>query len=188
MGAFKPLLPFGKKTVVEACVETLLAGGASRVSVVAGQRATELEAVLSKFESVSVRLNLDAESEMGASIARGIEAVSDGAEAVLVALADHPAVPSSVVSELIETRRREGARLVVPTWEGRGGHPVLIDLRFREELLDLPSEGGLRAFFEARRAEVLRLPVSSPYVARDMDTPEEYRSLHAEMFGYAPAF
>jgi len=50
-------------------------------------------------------------------------------------------------------------------------------------ILRLDPERGLREFFEEHRLEVKRLPVSSPFVARDMDTWEDYRRLHEEVFG-----
>jgi molybdenum cofactor cytidylyltransferase len=87
---------------------------------------------------------------------------------------------------LIEERERTGARLIVPEYRGRGGHPVLLDGGFREELLMLDQERGLRALFDAHRGEVLRVPVSSPFVARDMDTWDDYRALYLEVFGVQP--
>jgi hypothetical protein len=56
----------------------------------------------------------------------------------------------------------------------------------RASLLNLNSTGGLRALFAAHAAEVLRVPVASPYIARDMDTWEDYRALHEEIFGVPP--
>jgi hypothetical protein len=44
----------------------------------------------------------------------------------------------------------------------------------------------LRGLFKARAGEVLRLPVASEYVARDMDTWEDYRALHEAVFGVPP--
>ncbi|MBA3239755.1 MAG: NTP transferase domain-containing protein, partial [Acidobacteria bacterium] len=122
------------------------------------------------------------------SIARGVEALEGGAAggAVLIALVDQPAVPPDVIRQLLDARIRTGARLAVPVWEGRGGHPVLVELGFREELLSLDARGGLRALFDAHRREVLRVPVDSPFVTRDMDTWEDYRALHAEVFGSEP--
>ena len=70
-----------------------------------------------------------------------------------------PAVPAEVVREVIGGRGR--ARLVIPVWGGRVGHPVLIDHAFRAELLSLDPARGLRAFFDAHRAEVLRLGVGA---------------------------
>ena len=187
MGAFKPLLPFGEVTVVERCVSVLREGGADEVVVVVGHRAEEVRGRLAHLPGVRFAFNEDAGSEMGASVARGVEALSERTGAVLVALVDQPAVPPAVVRQIIGAREESKARLVVPTWEGRGGHPVLIDLAFREELLSLDPSAGLRALFDAHRAEVLRLGVGSPYVVRDMDTWEEYGALHAEVFGRQPA-
>jgi molybdenum cofactor cytidylyltransferase len=186
MGAFKPLLPFGAGTVAGACVGGLRAAGVSEVVVVVGHRAAEVRAALGGFEGIRFAVNEEAESEMGVSVARGVEALGADAGAALVALVDQPAVPASEIERLIEARRRTGARLIIPQWEGRGGHPVLVDLGFREELLDVVPRRGLRALFDAHRAEVLRLPAGSPFVARDMDTWEDYVSLHREVFGEEP--
>jgi molybdenum cofactor cytidylyltransferase len=186
MGAFKPLLPFGGLTVVEACVEALREAGAAEVVVVVGHRAGEVRGALAGRSHVRFAVNEVDSSEMGLSVARGVAALAGGAGAALVALVDHPAVPPAEIGKLVEVWRRTGARLVVPEWRGRGGHPVLVDLAFKGELLTLVPEKGLRALFEAHRAEVLRLPAGSPYVARDMDTWEEYAALHAEVFGSPP--
>lgn len=186
MGAFKPLLPFGASTVVETCVETLRAAGVAEVVVVVGHRAGEVQERLAGAPSVRFALNEEAASEMGASIARGVEQLSEEACAVVVALADQPGVPPSVVRELVDAWRRTRARIVQPEWEGRGGHPVLIDLSLREGLMRLEESRGLRALFEERRGEVLRVPSRTPFVRRDMDTWEEYQRLHEEVFGRRP--
>jgi molybdenum cofactor cytidylyltransferase len=185
MGAFKPLLPFGAKTVIESCIDNLRGAGVGEIVVVAGHRAEELRARLSRL-SVRFALNEMAGSEMGASIARGVEQVSGGMTALLVALADQPAVSPGAIRFLIERHEETGARFVVPAWRGRGGHPVLVDLAYREELSRLDAGRGLRGLFEAHAREVLRVEVECPYVARDMDTWEDYRALHAEVFGVPP--
>jgi molybdenum cofactor cytidylyltransferase len=186
MGAFKPLLPFGRRSVVETCVTNLLEAGASEVVVVVGHRGDEVRAALAGETGVRFAVNDDAESEMGVSIARGVEAVSDEAKAVLVALVDQPAVPPHAIRSLIEARARTGARLVVPEWQGRGGHPVLVDLALREELLNVAPSKGLRGLFDAHRAEVLRVASDSPFVARDMDTWDDYVALHTDALGVPP--
>ena len=185
MGAFKPLLPFGGKTVAESCVGNLSAAGVEEIVVVLGHRADELRARLSHLP-VRFALNAAAGSEMGVSIARGVEQVTSEASAVLVTPVDYPAVPPQVVKELIETHGHKGARIVIPEWQGRGGHPVLVNLDLREELLRLDEARGLRGLFDARRKEVRRLPVASPFVARDVDTWEDYSALHLEVFGVPP--
>ena len=184
MGAFKPLLPFGDKTVIESCIDNLRSSEIDEIVVVVGHRIDEVQGHL-RTADVRFAVNTDPESEMGVSIARGVEQVSDDAKALLIALVDHPAVQSQTIKQIINAWS-SGAPLVQPEFEGRGGHPVLVDLKYRDELLDLDPQKGLRAFFDAHRRDVRRLPVDSPYVARDMDTWEDYQRLHLEMFGRPP--
>jgi molybdenum cofactor cytidylyltransferase len=185
MGAFKPLLPFGSQTVVEACVGYLLAGGVEELVVVLGHRREEMERRLAR-QPVSLALNTEVGSEMGVSIARGVEQLSPGTRAILIALVDQPAVPGEVPRALIEAWRARRARLLVPEYGGRGGHPVLLDASLRAELLKLAPEHGLRALFDAHKPEVKRVPVRSPFIARDMDTWDDYSALYEEVFGEKP--
>jgi molybdenum cofactor cytidylyltransferase len=184
MGAFKPLLPFGNTSVVRSCVGYLRAGGVSDVIVVAGHRSEEIRQHLAG-EGVTLVLNPDVESEMGASVRYGVNALSRTNGAAVVALVDHPAVPAYVVSRLID-EWQHGARLIIPTTRGRGGHPVLVDASFRQELAMLDNR-GLKGFFQDYRSDVLRVEVDSPYIARDMDTWDDYRALHHDLFGVEPA-
>jgi molybdenum cofactor cytidylyltransferase len=185
MGAFKPLLPFGDKTVIEACVEYLRGGGAEQIVVVLGHRAADVRERI-KHLHVSFAVNPDPASEMSASVECGVRSLTEDASAILIAPVDHAGVPAGVVRLLIDEWKRTGQRLIVPTYEGRGGHPVLIDGSLRQELLTLDQQRGLRALFAAHRDEVRRMPVASPYVARDMDTWDDYRALHEEVFGITP--
>jgi len=183
MGAFKPLLPFGNKTVIECCIDYLREGGVETIVVVLGHRADELRKKL-ETHNVSFALNPDPDSEMGASISAGIRELPPTAEATLIALSDHPAVPANVVAQLIDTWTKS-ASLVIPTWRNRGGHPVLVDLCFKAELLNLSTNRGLRALFERHPNSVQRIEVDSPYIARDMDTWDDYVKLHKEATGEA---
>jgi molybdenum cofactor cytidylyltransferase len=185
MGAFKPLLPFGETTVIRNCIQNLRRAGVEDIVVVLGHRAEDLKQALSD-QRLEFAINPDPTSEMGASIACGLKKLLPETTAALIALTDQPAVPPDVIKTIVD-QWTLGERLVVPEYKGRGGHPVLVDLCFREELLNLDSRGGLRSFLEAHQEQVRRLPVNSPFIARDMDTWDDYRALHQEVFGVPPA-
>jgi CTP:molybdopterin cytidylyltransferase MocA len=186
MGAFKPLLPFGSTTVIEACIEYLRAGGIETVIVVVGQdsRAEELKHHLIDSQVVFV-INPDPASAMSSSIVCGLREIPESAKAVVITPADHPAVPAEVVQILVD-EWKSGASLVIPTNQGRGGHPVLIDLSVLDELQNLETGRGLRGFFDAHSSQVSRVSVDSNYIARDMDTWDDYLALHREVFGVSP--
>src|SRR5689334_25070291 len=112
MGAFKPLLPFGDKTVVECCLDYLQQGGVETLVVVLGHRAEEVREKLSE-RRVTFALNPDPNSEMGASIHVGIRVLPASSAATVNALVDHPAVPPASVAILIETWQ-DVTRLLIP--------------------------------------------------------------------------
>ena len=184
MGAFKPLLPFGDRTVVDACIANLRAASVDEVVVVVGHRADEVREHL-KNANVVFALNDDPTSGMSVSIARGVDQLSPDANPLLIALVDHPAVSGDTIKNIVKAWAG-GAEFVQPEYHGRGGHPVLIDLKYRHDLLHLDAQKGLRSFFDAHRDLVRRLPAGSPFVARDMDTWEDYIRLHRDVFGRPP--
>ncbi|MBA2340889.1 MAG: nucleotidyltransferase family protein [Pyrinomonadaceae bacterium] len=188
MGAFKPLLPFGHNgTVAETCIANLRAAGIEEIVVVIGHRAEEMKQRLANL-SVRFAVNREAESEMNISIKRGVEMLAEDSTDVLIHLVDLPGVAGETIKEIATAPPviKDEPRLIVPENDGRGGHPVLIDCAYRTELLSLDPARGLRSLFDEQHHLVRRLSVGSPYILRDIDTPEDYRNLHNEVFGFAP--
>jgi CTP:molybdopterin cytidylyltransferase MocA len=186
MGAFKPLLPFGDQTVIESCLHSLVEGGISEdsVVVVVGYRADDVRNHLRDMK-VIFATNEDPTSEMDSSIAAGVQLLNTEVRAVVIALVDYPAVPPEVVSKLTHEWKK-GARLLKPTYLGRGGHPVMIDMSLRVELMNLDPARGLKALFDRHPETTLRVEVDSPYVARDIDTWDDYVALYKEIFCVSP--
>ncbi len=185
MGAFKPLLPWGKQTVVDACIQCFRNAGVESIVVVVGHRAEDICRHLAS-SSVKFALNPDPASQMNSSIRLGVDQLPQDCKATFLTPVDFPAVPSTIVGKLAD-EWASGSRLVKPTYQTRGGHPVLIDLSLRDELLSLNAELGLKGLFESHKSEVKRLEVESPYIARDIDTWDDYRALYAEIFGAEPS-
>jgi len=106
---------------------------------------------------------------MAASIGFGVRELPTESRATLITPVDFPAVPPEVVSAVVDEWTK-GFRLVKPTCDGHGGHPILVDLSLREELLNINPAVGLKGLFEKYRSEISRVEVNSPYIARDIDT------------------
>ncbi len=130
-----------------------------------------LEAILrARLPQVSIVSAADAELGMGRSLAAGIGAAGDW-QGAFVALADMPFVQPATLRTLREAlEEKRPARVVLPTYSGRDGHPVGFPARCFPELATLHGDRGARAIIE--REDVLRLPVDDPGVLKDLDRPE----------------
>lgn len=61
--------------------------------------------------------------------------------------------------------------IIVPTWQGRRGHPVAFDRSLWRELAALSGDVGARALLA--RHEVMEVAVDDPAIHLDVDTPQD---------------
>jgi molybdenum cofactor cytidylyltransferase len=176
MGEFKQLLTYAGRTFVECCVDHLLASRADEVIVVTGHREADVRYALGA-RPIRFAHNPDYREGMSASVKCGVAAVAPAAKAVLVALVDQPQIDSAIINRVIAEYEKQLPLIVIPTYAGRNGHPVLIDLRLRDELLSFDSTQGLRHVIHTHAADVLHTQVTTEAVLMDFDYPEDYRRL-----------
>jgi len=173
MGEFKQLLPLGDKSFVQHCVDNLLASHVSEVVVVTGHREADVRHTISD-RRVKFAHNAEFQSGMSSSIKRGIMEVSAHARGCLIALVDQPWIGTSIINLIIEKFDRSQALVVVPTSGGKAGHPILLDISLREEILAMDANQGLRTVVQAHLAESVRVEVPDYRVLEDCDFPEDY--------------
>lgn len=176
MGEFKQLLAYAGRTFVESCVDSLLASRADEVIVVTGHRAADVRQALGA-RPVRFAHNKDYGEGMSASVKCGVAALAPAARAVLVALVDQPQIDAAIINRVIAEYERRLPLVVIPTYAGRNGHPVLLDLRLRDELLSFDPAQGLRQVIHSHRADTLHTEVATEAVLTDFDYPEDYQRL-----------
>ena len=176
MGTQKLLLPFGETTVVGAVVRTAQASRAGRTLVVLG---ADREAIRRELEPAGVDFAINENYPLGmlTSIQAGFRALPDDAKAAVVLLGDQPFLASRVIDLVIDAHEAGCKGIVVPAFQGRRGHPVLIDLKYRDQVLAIDPADGLRRLMLAHPDDILEAGVADPDILRDLDTPEDYRNL-----------
>lgn len=173
MNDFKQLLPLAGKSFVECCVDNLLASRVEEVVVVTGHREADVRQALGD-RPVRFAHNANYLDGMSASIKRGVEALPDSTEAMLLALVDQPQIGPAIINRVIEAYESERALVVVPTYEGRNGHPIIINLKLRDDVLAMDPATGLRQVVHAHQAQTAYVEIPSREVLIDFDLPEDY--------------
>lgn len=174
MGTPKALLAFRGATFLQAVVASCSDAGLSPIIVALGG---DRDKILSScaLHDVIVVENTDAELGPIGSLAAGIQAVNRSVEGALVWPVDQPHVAPHTVGALVDAFQGSRVSIVVPTFNGIGGHPVLLSRDvFPECLAASEARATLRTVLRADPGRVVRLPVGDRAVVEDIDTPEDY--------------
>ena len=174
----KLLVPDGAgRAMVARVVDAALASRARPVLVVTGHRGDEVAAALGDRPAQVVTAP-DFAAGLSASLRAGLAAVPEGCAAALVCLGDMPLVTGAMIDQLIEAYDPgEGRAIVVPTYRGRAGNPVLWDRRFFAEIAALTGDQGARALLARHADWVAEVELGSDAVLRDFDTVESLATL-----------
>lgn len=177
MGAFKPLLPYEGKTVIESTVDLLRKSGAERIFVVVGHHAQEIEDIFARAADVTCVRNPDYEtSDMFASVRIGLQAAM-GHDYIFFLPGDMPAADENICRELFALIRKENALWGRPTKDGRGQHPVVLKSEAAVFINGYQGEGGLRGALRSLPVPPLEMAVEDLGCTIDIDTPDEYSFL-----------
>ncbi|MCS6992279.1 MAG: nucleotidyltransferase family protein [Anaerolineales bacterium] len=174
MGRPKMLLPWRETTVLGRVAKTLAESGVQEIVIVTGgeRPAVEAEAAqLAQFLPVRTVFNPHYESgEMMSSLRVGLAALGAEIQAALIAPGDQPQLSLESARKMVSTWQTTGARLLVPSFKRRRGHPWLVR---REMWPELAQAETARAFLNTHADEILYVECDET-VLKDLDTPEDY--------------
>jgi molybdenum cofactor cytidylyltransferase len=176
MGAFKPLLRLGERTLLEHGIQTLLQSSViSEIIVVTGHRADEIRAALPPSPGLRLVFNANfAPGEMLSSVQTGIAALPADAKGFILAFADQPAVAPATIHALVERFRQDEPPLTLPTHGGKRGHPVLISATLIPEIQATRDPDTLKTVVYRHLPHVTLVEVPDASIHEDLDTPEDF--------------
>jgi molybdenum cofactor cytidylyltransferase len=98
-------------------------------------------------------------------------------DGLLLCLIDHPLISAALVNYLIEQFYAAAcAKIVLPVYEGRRGHPLIFPASLYEELLQAPQDKGARAVVWAHSADVLAVPTEEEGCILNLNDPETLKN------------
>ena len=174
MGRKKLSLLWGKRTILEHCLQTLLRSRVKEVILVVNDRTEMIVRHWSK-NRVKVVVNPDYRKGMSISIRCGLKALNPKSGGILIALGDQPFIKTRTINALIGAFGRAEGKIIVPSFRGRRGHPVIFHRKYEEELLRLRGDAGGKTIIMKHPEDVHIIPVKSEGVIRDIDTWRDYK-------------
>ena len=171
MGSPKALLPYQGRPFVEHLLEITVHPKIGVRRVVLGADAEPIAKSVA-LAAEEVVINADWEKGQLSSVQAAIRNLPTGTDGLLLCLIDHPLISGALVNELIEQFYVTRAKIVLPVYESRRGHPVIFPAALYEELLHAPMEQGARAVVWAHAEEVLEVPTNEEGCVLNLNDPE----------------
>ncbi|HET6621732.1 MAG TPA: molybdopterin-binding/glycosyltransferase family 2 protein [Dongiaceae bacterium] len=180
MGANKLLMEDDGKPIVARVVERALAADPAEVLVVTGHQEPEVRAALAGLRVRFVACP-DYADGLSASLRCGVKALPGDIDAALVLLGDMPRVGTALLRRMIAAfNPTEGRAIIVPSFQGKRGNPVLWHRRFFAEMMTLAGDVGARHLIGEHAELVTEIEAEDAGIFLDIDTPEAYRTLGRE--------
>jgi molybdenum cofactor cytidylyltransferase len=187
MGRDKALLPWPPMNSGFAISQTFLSAAIAALNavndmviVVAGNNEQNLAPIVYAAGASLVR-NRHPELGQFSSLQVGLREVLDqGRDAAMVTLVDRP--PPSIATLVKLHSAFEDAALarkwaVVPEYQGKHGHPILIGREMISAFLEAEVTSTARDIEHANEQHIEYVSVDDPLIAMNVDTPQDYESL-----------
>ena len=177
-GKFKPLLPVAGRPLIARTLAALFqVPEISPVLLVTGHRADAVREAAGGYDVTFVHNSHYEAGGMVSSAQAGVRALPAGVPAFLLSLGDQPAVRPATLSRLIQAWKKGAAAVILPTYHGNRGHPVVLSTQCAADILNLASDQTLKAVVERHKDQTIEVEVDDPGVITDIDTPDDYERL-----------
>lgn len=176
MGTPKALLPYRGKNFTEHLLEVTNHERVGMRRIVVGAHAEEISSNV-RSGNAEIVVNQEWQSGQLSSIQAAIRSLPWGeTSGLLLCPVDHPLVSAELVAQLIEAFDASGKLVVLPTYEGKRGHPLIFAEALYQEILAASPEVGARQVVWAHAADVLEVPTEEQGVVLNLNDPATLKS------------
>jgi len=187
MGTDKALLPWPPQSAGQSAPKDSFLSAAIRslmlctdyVVIVAGNNERTL-APIAYANGASLVVNPDPGKGQFSSLQVGLhDVLNRGRDAAVVTLVDRPPVSAATVQLLQDAFQSAPQEIwaVVPEYSGKHGHPYLVGRDLIEVFLQAPATANARDIEHNYQSHIQYMGVNDPFVAMNINTPEDYAAL-----------
>ena len=180
MGSPKSILKIREKTFLQHIVEVLRSARIINIVIVLGAEAEEIQKSLTWFDGKIV-VNEEWQKGQLTSIITGLNnldmAMTDPEEinGAMICPIDHPLLSQALIVNLLYGYWTSKKKIIIPTFNGQRGHPVVFDKELFDELRSAPPDVGARAVVYKNTDDVYEVPVKEDGILINIDTHEDYQ-------------
>ncbi|MBE7637422.1 NTP transferase domain-containing protein [Sneathiella sp. P13V-1] len=160
------------KPILRHVAENLANTGVEQISMVTGHEADQIKSLVWDMPIQMIE-NPDYAEGLSTSLKAGMKALQDKYEGIIVCLGDMPFVTPDQFQQMIDAFDPvEGRAIIVPTFKGKRGNPVLLSSQFADEVEKISGDMGAKAIISENDHLVHGVEFDSDAIFTDIDTPQ----------------
>lgn len=177
MGNSKALLQFGNTTFIRHILDVYTQANVENIVVVLPPSAHSLREHLAGLP-LKLVTNENPESGQLSSVIAGLIAAEEfRPDGALIHPVDHPAIGPNVIESLVEGFAKSKRPIIIPTCNGKRGHPVLFSSTMFQELKDSSLDIGARQVVRSHSQEIFEVETNDAGILLNVDSPDDYAKL-----------
>jgi molybdenum cofactor cytidylyltransferase len=173
MGYPKMLLPFNESTMLECVIASVAGSKVDKIIIVIGAVKGSLIQLAERLQ-VKYCYNENYRDGMLSSVQCGVLNLPEDCAACIVCQGDQPLITAEVIDTIIDAYRASDKGIIIPLYEKKRGHPILIDIKYRHNIAELNPALGLRSLSAEFSDDVYEVETNEPGILRDFDTYQQY--------------
>ena len=162
--------------LIKHSVKNILASYIDELIVVLGYQKEIIQKLIDKNKKIKFVFNKNFESGMASSIKTGLNNLTIKTEAFFICLGDMPMVNQDVYNQLIKSRNNK--EIIVPTYKGEQGNPVLFDKSMKEKIMNISGDAGAKKILELNKDKILNLEINDQSITKGFDTQDNFNLLY----------
>ncbi|OOM81100.1 nucleotidyltransferase family protein [Clostridium sp. BL-8] len=166
--AFKMELEINKKAILQRCIESLY-DECDKIIVVSGYKNEKINKLVEGYAKVKVVYNEEFHKGMFSSVKKGIRSVTQ--DRFLLTPGDYPLISKEVVKKIV----KEKNDIVIPSYNNKGGHPILLSSSLINDILAEDEGSNLKIYLSKKKCSYLN--IDDIGILMDVDTDKDYESV-----------
>jgi molybdenum cofactor cytidylyltransferase len=175
----------GERTLLDLALENVRSSAVEEIALVLGSSAAEIQRQV-PTQGLKVVVNPAYKEGMASSLRAGIAALGSDIQAALIVLADQPCIRPATLDRLIDHHASARPQVVIPTYKGFRGNPVLLDRSVFAEVMEIRGDVGCRAIFGRHTENISKLEVDDVGILLDVDTTQDLEAFAASRTASGP--
>ena len=161
--------------LIKHSIKNILSSSIDELIIVLGYQKKIIEKLIDKNEKIKFVFNKNFESGMASSIKTGLNHLSKNTEAFFICLGDMPMVNHDIYNQLIKFK--DNKEIIVPTYKGQQGNPVLFDKLMKETVMNITGDIGAKKILELNKDKILNLEINNQSIVKGFNTQGDFNSL-----------